>query len=128
MLLPLTGRDKLMGLISLGPKLSEVPYSNSDVKLLQSVASQMGLAIENNQLVSKLAPEAAIQERMNRELEIAREVQQRLFPQKFPTIGGLDSCGKCRVALGIGVDYYDFLLLPDGKSGVVSAKEFLLRC
>ena len=118
LLLPLTGRDKLMGLISLGPKLSEVPYSNSDVKLLQSVASQMGLAIENNQLVSKLASEAAIQERMNRELEIAREVQQRLFPQKFPTIGGLDSCGKCRAALGVGGDYYDFLLLPDGKLGI----------
>lgn len=55
---------------------------------------------------------------MNRELEIAREVQQRLFPQKFPTMGALDCSGKCRAALGVGGDYFDFLTLPDGKLGV----------
>ena len=118
LLLPLTGRERLMGLLALGPKLSEEPYSNSDVQLLESVASQTGLAIENNHLVSKLATEAAQKERMNRELEIAREVQQRLFPQKFPTMGGLDCSGKCRAALGVGGDYFDFLTLPGGKLGV----------
>ena len=118
LLLPLTGRERLMGLLALGPKLSEEPYSNSDVHLLESVAAQTGLAIENNHLVSKLATEAAQKERMNRELEIAREVQQRLFPQKFPTVGGLDCAGKCRAALGVGGDYFDFLTLPDGKLGV----------
>ena len=118
LLLPLAGRERLMGLLVLGPKLSEEPYSNSDVQLLESVASQTGLAIENNHLVSRLATEAAQKERMNRELEIAREVQQRLFPQKFPTAGGLDCAGKCRAALGVGGDYFDFLTLPDGKLGV----------
>lgn len=107
-----------MGVMALGPKLSEEPYSNTDVQLLESVAAQTGLAIENNQLISKLASEAVQKERMNRELEIAREVQQRLFPQKFPTVGGLDCSGKCRAALVVGGDYFDFLTLPDGKLGV----------
>ena len=118
LLLPLSGREKLMGVMSLGSKLSEEPYSNTDVKLLESVAAQTGLAMENNELVSNLAAEAAGRERMNRELEIAREVQERLFPQKFPTIGGLDCCGKCRPAQGVGGDYFDFLELPDGKLGI----------
>lgn len=118
LLLPLAGRERLMGVMALGPKLSEEPYSNTDVQLLESVAAQTGLAIENNQLISKLASEAVQKERMNRELEIAREVQQRLFPQKFPTVGGLDCSGKCRAALVVGGDYFDFLTLPDGKLGV----------
>lgn len=55
---------------------------------------------------------------MNREIEIAREVQERLFPQRLPQVAGLDYCGRCRTALGVGGDYYDFLALPEGMLGV----------
>jgi sigma-B regulation protein RsbU (phosphoserine phosphatase) len=41
-----------------------------------------------------------------------------LFPQKLPPILGLDYCGACRPALGVGGDYYDFLLLPNGALGI----------
>ena len=37
-------------------------------------------------------------ERLNRELEIAREVQEHLFPQSVPSVPGLDYCGRCRPA------------------------------
>ena len=49
-LLPLNTRDKLLGFISLGPKLSDEPYSRGDLRLLKSVATQTGLALENAQL------------------------------------------------------------------------------
>jgi sigma-B regulation protein RsbU (phosphoserine phosphatase) len=55
---------------------------------------------------------------MNAELDIAREVQERLFPQELPKVEGLDYFGACRPALGVGGDYYDFLELPDGKFGI----------
>jgi sigma-B regulation protein RsbU (phosphoserine phosphatase) len=55
---------------------------------------------------------------LNREVEIAREVQERLFPQELPPVAGLDYCGACRPALGVGGDYYDFLALPEGRFGV----------
>jgi phosphoserine phosphatase RsbU/P len=118
LLLPLSVKDELPGFISLGPKQSEAPYSPSDIKLLQSVASQTGLALENSHLTAAIASEVAQRERLNREVEIAREVQQRLFPQKLPSIIGLDYCGACRPALGVGGDYYDFLLLPNNLFGV----------
>jgi sigma-B regulation protein RsbU (phosphoserine phosphatase) len=60
----------------------------------------------------------AQREKMSRELEIAREVQERLFPQEIIAIPGLDYCGACRPALGVGGDYYDFILLPGGKLGI----------
>jgi sigma-B regulation protein RsbU (phosphoserine phosphatase) len=118
LLLPLAGQEQLAGILSLGPKLSEAPYSEVDIRLLQAVASQMGLALENSRLVASLAAAAAERERANTELEIAREVQERLFPQKFPAIPGLDCAGYCRPARGVGGDYYDFLQLADGRLGV----------
>ncbi|MES1261310.1 MAG: GAF domain-containing SpoIIE family protein phosphatase [Acidobacteriota bacterium] len=115
LLLPLFGQGQLGGLMSLGPKRSELPYTATDIRLLQAVASQMALAIENSRLAASLATEAADRERANRELEIAREVQERLFPQHFPTVAGLDCAGYCRPARGVGGDYYDFLQLEDGR-------------
>jgi len=118
LLLPLAVRDKLLGFISLGPKRSEEPYTGSDLRLLKSVAAQTGLALENANLVRTVADEVAQRERMNREVEIAREVQERLFPQKLPVIAGLDYAGHFRPALGVGGDYYDFLALPKGNLGI----------
>jgi len=117
-LLPLAGREDLAGVMVLGPKSSEEPYSGADLRLLQSVASQTGLALENSELLARLSAEAARRERLNRDLEIASEVQQRLFPQSYPPVEGIDYCGHCRPALGIGGDYYDFIQLRNGKLGI----------
>lgn len=118
LLLPLSTRDKLLGFISLGPKLSDEPYSGADVKLLKSVAAQTGLALENARLMTAIADEVAQRERLNREVEIAREVQERLFPQSLPPVAGVEYSGACRPALGVGGDYYDFLALPGGHLGI----------
>lgn len=118
LLLPLGVKGELSGFISLGAKQSEAPYSPTDLKLLQSVAAQTGLALENSHLTAAIASEVAQRETLNREVEIAREVQERLFPQNLPPVEGLDYCGACRPALGVGGDYYDFLQLPNGVFGI----------
>ncbi len=116
-LLALPGRLELLGLMALGPKLSEEPYSPADLRLLQSVAIQTGLALENTQLMATVAREAGQRERINRELEIAREVQERLFPQSCPPVPGIDYFGCCRPALAVGGDYYDFIPRSNGRIG-----------
>lgn len=118
LLIPLHGRDSLLGFLSLGAKSSEEAYSPSDLRVLGSVGSQVGLALENVRLAAMIAVEIASRERVNRELEIAREVQERLFPQTLPAVDGLDYAGRCRPARGVGGDYYDFLALPDGRFGL----------
>ncbi|MGA3126547.1 MAG: SpoIIE family protein phosphatase [Candidatus Korobacteraceae bacterium] len=118
LLVPLLAMGRLLGFISLSQKRSEEPYSRTDLQLLGSVAAQTGLALENARLTSAVAEEAAQREAMKREVEIAREVQERLFPQHPPKVEGLDYCGTCRPARGVGGDYYDFLLLPGGLLGV----------
>ena len=118
LLLPLGAKDDLSGVISLSPKLSEEPYSPNDLRLLKLVAAQTGMALENSRLTEAIVSEAAQKERLNRELEIAREVQERLFPQELPPVEGLDYYGACRPALGVGGDYYDFIELPEDKFGI----------
>jgi sigma-B regulation protein RsbU (phosphoserine phosphatase) len=118
LLLPLSIKDKLLGALSLGPKLSEEPYSPSDVRLLRSVAAQTSVALENSRLTEVIAADVARRERQNRELEIAREVQEQLFPQSYPPLPGVDMAGFCRPARGVGGDYYDFLPLSGGRVGI----------
>jgi len=118
LVLPLAVKDKLHGFIALSGKQSEEHYSRTDLSLLQSVATQTGLALENSRLTAVIASEVAQRERLNRDLEIAREVQERLFPQTYPKFAGLEYAGHCRPAQGVGGDYYDFVEVPDGHFGI----------
>jgi sigma-B regulation protein RsbU (phosphoserine phosphatase) len=118
LLLPLARKNELLGFISLGPKYAEAPYSRGDLNLLHAVATQTALAVENSQLASAIAAETAEREVIQRELAIAREVQQRLFPQNYPQVPGVEYYGTCRPAREVGGDYYDFLELPDNALGL----------
>ncbi len=101
--------------LRLGMKKSEEPYSKADQRLLATVAGQTALALENARLTRAVAEEAARRERIHRELEIAREVQERLFPHHPPGVAGLDYTGVCKPAQSIGGDYYDFFLGANGR-------------
>ena len=57
--------------------------------------------------------------RATQELEIAKEVQARLFPQILPQMPALDYCGACYPARAVGGDYYDFLDLGAERLGLV---------
>jgi sigma-B regulation protein RsbU (phosphoserine phosphatase) len=81
-------------------------------------AAQTALALEVARLTTAIGREMAQRERLNRELEIAREVQEHLFPQRLPSVPDLDYCGRCRPAREVGGDYYDFLELPEGRLGI----------
>jgi serine phosphatase RsbU (regulator of sigma subunit) len=61
------------------------------------------------------------QEAMQRELEIAREVQRELLPRSFPKLRGMELSGACHPAIGVGGDYYDFLVFSEDQLGLVIA-------
>jgi sigma-B regulation protein RsbU (phosphoserine phosphatase) len=117
LLLPVATKDQLLGIISLGPRLGDLPYSREDKNLLMALAWQMAFAIQNAQLVQQISEE----ERLRHELEIATAVQQRLFPQSPPDVGRVELSGLCLPARGVGGDYYDFILLGPGRVGIAVA-------
>ncbi len=69
--------------------------------------------------VERLMKESQERMRLQSELDIAREVQRRLFPQSVPKVPGLDLYGVCKAARSVSGDYYDFLKLDEYRVGVV---------
>ena len=119
---PLFGRDgRQAGVILLGERLSEEPYSKEDRLLLTSVASQAALALENLRLAGQIAERLEAERRATVELELAKEVQSRLLPRRVPRLQTLDCAGHCLQARAVGGDYYDFLELGGGRVGLVLA-------
>ena len=121
-LVPLVGRSgALEGLLVLGPRLSDEPYSGEDVALLASVGTQAGLALENIRLAETMAERLEAERRVARELEIARDVQSKLLPQARPALATLDYAGACLQARIVGGDYFDFVSLAPDQFGLVLA-------
>ena len=118
LLLPLPGRTQLLGAMALGPKRSEEPYTPSDLRLLESVSVQTGLGLELSEAAASLATAALERAHNAREMEIAREVQERLFPQRLPAIEGISLAGACRTVFGVGGDYYDAIEIGGGCLGL----------
>ena len=121
-LVPILGRDgRLAGLLVLGQRLSEEPYSREDKHLLDSVASQAGISLESIRLAEEMAGRMQAERRAADELEIAKQVQARLLPQTMPPMQTLEYGGGCIQARRVGGDYYDFLELGPGRLGLVLA-------
>jgi serine phosphatase RsbU (regulator of sigma subunit) len=66
-----------------------------------------------------LAEKLELERRAAQELEIAKQVQMRLFPQTLPPLATLDYAGTCIPARAVGGDYYDFLDLGRDRLGLV---------
>ena len=121
-LVPVLGREgRTVGLIALGAKRSEEPYSSEDKRLLASAASQVGMAIESLRLAEQMADRIEAERRAASEMEIARQVQSKLFPQRMPELETLEYVGGCIQARAVGGDYYDFLDLGPGRLAFVLA-------
>jgi phosphoserine phosphatase RsbU/P len=120
-LVPMLGRVGQTGLLVVGPRRSEEPYSGEDLRLLGTVAAQAGLAAESIALGERIAERVEAERLAAREIEIAREVQAQLLPQRRPPLRTLDYEGVCVQARVVGGDYYDFLDLGPGLLGFVLA-------
>jgi sigma-B regulation protein RsbU (phosphoserine phosphatase) len=117
LLMPIAANGRLRGLISLGQRLSDLPYAQEDNRLLLVVANQMGTFIENMELLSRLVEE----EHTARELEMAAEVQRHLFPADGLEDDTLEIYGICLPALRVGGDYYDYFDTDEHRTCIAIA-------
>jgi phosphoserine phosphatase RsbU/P len=82
--------------------------------------SSLGVAFDTmTASVERLLEESKEKSRLESELQIAREVQNQLFPQKFPDLPGLHLFGVCHAARVVSGDYYDFLKMENNRLAVV---------
>ncbi len=121
LLFPLSSKGEMLGVVSLGARLGDLPYSSEDEQLLMSVAGPATLAIENAWLVERMIAEASLRQELEaenevraKELEGARQLQLSMLPQALPQLPHLDIAAYMKPATEVGGDYYDFHLSDDG--------------
>jgi serine phosphatase RsbU (regulator of sigma subunit)/anti-sigma regulatory factor (Ser/Thr protein kinase) len=116
---PLISQGELIGVLNLGPRLSEQEYSSDDRKLLDNLAAQAAPALRVGQLVREQEAEAATRQRFEQELEVARLIQQNFLPKELPDLPGWQVAAYYRPAREVGGDFYDVIPLPDGRVAFV---------
>jgi serine phosphatase RsbU (regulator of sigma subunit) len=119
MVVPLVSQGELIGLLNLGPRLSQQEYSADDRKLLNDLATQTAPAVQVAQLVRQQQQQAQERERIEQELRVARLIQQTLLPKGVPDLPGYQLAAYYQPAREVGGDFYDFLELDDGRLGLV---------
>jgi serine phosphatase RsbU (regulator of sigma subunit) len=116
---PLVSQGELIGLLNLGPRLSQQEYSADDRKLLNDLATQTAPAVQVAQLVRQQQQQAQERERIEQELRVARLIQQTLLPKHVPDLPGYQLAAYYQPAREVGGDFYDFLELDNGHLGLV---------
>jgi sigma-B regulation protein RsbU (phosphoserine phosphatase) len=119
LVLPLAAKDDLLGVLALGPRAGDLPYSREDKRMLMNVAGQTAMALENSRLIEQKIELEAEHNRKTQELEEARRLQLSMLPKGNLRLDRLEITGAMRTATEVGGDYYDFLPLPDGRYCVV---------
>ena len=116
---PLVSQGELIGLLNLGPRLSQQEYSADDRKLLNDLATQTAPAVQVAQLVRQQQQQAQERERIEQELRVARLIQQTLLPKHVPDVAGYQLAAYYQPAREVGGDFYDFLELDEDHLGLV---------
>ncbi len=117
--IPLVSQGELVGLLNLGPRMSEQDYSTDDRTLLNDLATQAAPALRVAQLVREKQAQDLERERIEQELRVARLIQQTLLPKEQPELSGWHISRYYQPARAVGGDFYDFLYFDDGRLGIV---------
>jgi len=112
---PLVSQGELVGVLSLGPRLSEQGYSADDRALLNNLATQATPALRVAQLARQQQVEVQARERMEQEMHVARLIQKTLLPNEIPALPGWKLGVHYQPARAVGGDFYDFFIQPDGR-------------
>jgi sigma-B regulation protein RsbU (phosphoserine phosphatase) len=114
---PMMVKDRLLGVVYVDTSIRTGSFKESDLFLLSAVSGQAAIAIENARLY-RVAVEKG---RMERELQMARAIQESLLPRRMPEIAGYEVAARWQSAREVAGDFYDLFSLSDDTLGVVIA-------
>jgi sigma-B regulation protein RsbU (phosphoserine phosphatase) len=114
MAIPLVLKDSLVGVMDLESPEKDA-FTEDQRNTLVTLAGQLAVAIENARLYERVARDEA---RLEKDLEMAREIQSALLPQAAPLVRGLQVGIGYQPARVLGGDLYDFLEFEDGALGI----------
>jgi serine phosphatase RsbU (regulator of sigma subunit) len=114
---PLYARGQLVGALLVGYSPSSKPLNGRRLSILAGIAQQASIAVVNDQLYR----EAAESEKLAQELRLAHTIQSSMIPPGDPDIRGCTVASTWQAAREVSGDFYDFIALPDERTGIVIA-------
>lgn len=111
LIVPMQIQGKVKGLIILGKRVNNLEYSDYDVEFIYSVGSLAIISLENRRLFK----EALEKQKLEEELEFARDIQQNLLPSQIPPTNNFDIAAINLPSKQVGGDYFDIIKVDEGK-------------
>ncbi|NCN09271.1 MAG: SpoIIE family protein phosphatase [Leptospira sp.] len=93
----------------------ESSFSRDDFEVLNAYTALTKITIDNTRMYKKMGDQKMIE----REIEIARDIQLNLLPRETPEINGFNFSGYMKSAKGVGGDYYDFIVSPNESEVII---------
>ena len=109
---PLIRKKQLLGVMQVINKKAKAKFQERDLRIFETLASQCAIAIENHNLVEKQVETEALE----RELDTAREIQQKLLPASLPEYEDIQIAARLIPAKQVGGDYYNIQRINDRQS------------
>jgi sigma-B regulation protein RsbU (phosphoserine phosphatase) len=114
---PIAAGERLSGVLAVGERPGGRAFGEEDLDFAGALARQAQAAIE----AARSHRIRIEKERQDRDLQIARGIQQSLFPTTSPSVDGFEVAAQSRSCFQVGGDYYDFIPLEGGRLGLVIA-------
>jgi serine phosphatase RsbU (regulator of sigma subunit) len=115
--IPLISRGEQIALLNIGKKKNQEDFTGDDLEIFNEAASQIALAMQN----IKLQAEYLEKKRLDKELEVARDIQNHLMPRKIPQLKDMQIHGEYKPCHEVGGDYFDIIPLGTDRTALVIA-------
>ncbi|MCK9426489.1 MAG: SpoIIE family protein phosphatase [Ignavibacteriaceae bacterium] len=111
LMIPMQLQGETRGLVLLGKRMNNIPYSETDIEFINSVGTLAIISLENKRLFQ----EALEKQKLEEELEIAKGIQRNLFPKEIPQLNNFQISAISISSKQVGGDYYDVIKAEDGR-------------
>lgn len=111
LILPIKHQGEIQAVLCLGPKMTGADYQKGDFDLLYALGNLAFVSIQNTYLVE----EQIEKERLEEEMRLARDIQERLLPSSVPSDASVEMAALALPSRHVGGDYYDLVLQSNGS-------------
>ena len=114
---PIAVKDALYGVMLVEEAAGGLRFRARRLEIITGIAQQAALALQND----LLQKEMVVRERLETEVQLARQIQQTFLPESLPELPGWELAARWKPARQVGGDFYDVFELPDNKLGLFIA-------
>ncbi|MBD3290991.1 SpoIIE family protein phosphatase [candidate division KSB1 bacterium] len=111
-IVPMRIQDETKGILTIGEKINKQDFVQEELEFLYTLGNEAMICLEN----ARLFEETLEKQRIEEELELAREIQQRLLPKSCPKIPGFEIAAMNIPSRQVGGDYYDCISLDSNRT------------